>query len=118
MIHAKRLSHPWITCEARVLMVRRAGVGPDLVLDSERSPHVQSSAFPTDRRYGCSTQSRVSPEGISSQIVRRFDTPVMTIHPGATMKSKAVQSLLLSCILLSTNVRRSRGGKAGASRTQ
>ena len=40
MIHAKRLSHPCITCEARVLMVRRAGVGLDLVLDSERSPHV------------------------------------------------------------------------------
>lgn len=40
MIHAKRLSHPCITCEAPVLMVRRAGAGLELVVDSGHSPHV------------------------------------------------------------------------------
>lgn len=42
MIHAKRLSHPFITCEAQLLMVRRAGAGLELVGDSGRAPDVHS----------------------------------------------------------------------------
>ena len=40
MIHAKRLRHPCTTCEARVLTIRRAGAGLELVVDSEHSQHL------------------------------------------------------------------------------
>ena len=35
-------SQPCITYEARVLLVRRAGAGLELLVDSERSPHVHA----------------------------------------------------------------------------
>jgi hypothetical protein len=40
MIHAKRLSHPCVTCEAQVVIVRQAGVGLEPVVDSAHAPHV------------------------------------------------------------------------------
>ncbi len=40
MIHAKRLSHPCITSEARVSMARMVGVGLELIFHFGYSPHV------------------------------------------------------------------------------
>ena len=116
MIHARHLNHSCVTYEAQVVMARRAGVGLELVVDSEHDPHVN---FPllhlTDSMaqldLACGSRRNVV---LIRQKVRYacFDNA-----SGAAMKFKALQSLVLSCILLSTNVRAQEAAKPAASRT-
>ena len=40
MIHARHLNHSRVAYEAQVVMARRAGVGLEVVVDSEHDPHV------------------------------------------------------------------------------
>ena len=82
MIHAKHFSHPCITCEGQVVMVRRAGAALQPVVDSEHGPHVHFLLLQLTDAAADQARARVARQGISSQFVRRFDMPVMTMHPG------------------------------------
>ena len=109
MIHPGRLCSPSITCEAGFRFLGRRGAARRW-LPALGTACIVVSAVLLKRCFGCLRHRRVSAKGsvsrgVSSGLLTRFDTPVMTaLQAGATMKFQTVLLVVLFCILLSTGI--------------